>query len=162
MSCEGHVCLQGNREEQLDRFQVVETGQCTLFVMADGFAQCTARPHYVDWLTARARSLSDSGCDADAVCREISAFLAAETGHLGKASVAFVVSNENEYRYATFGDTRIYWQSRCIRTRDHSLAERYAARGFCSSESLRHHPLRNRLTRWAGVSSLTGVAMRTA
>ncbi|WP_276308765.1 hypothetical protein [Pantoea rodasii] len=27
---------QDNREEQLDRFQVVETGRCTLFMIADG------------------------------------------------------------------------------------------------------------------------------
>ncbi|NIF21601.1 PP2C family protein-serine/threonine phosphatase [Candidatus Pantoea multigeneris] len=153
LSCDGHICLKGNREEQLDRFQVVETGRCRLFVMADGFSQCTARPHYVDWLTARVRSLSDSGYIADAVCREISAFLVSETGYPGKASVAFVVSDDSEYRFATLGDTRIYWQSRRIRTRDHSLAERYAARGFCSSKSLRHHPLRNRLTRWASVGS---------
>ncbi|QGY33216.1 PP2C family protein-serine/threonine phosphatase [Pantoea cypripedii] len=155
LSSDYHLCLQGGREEQLDRFQVAETGRCTLFLMADGFSKCDARPHFVDWLTERTASLRGSGQDAEAVCMTLNALLNAHDSSPGKASVAFVISDENEHRFATLGDTRIYWLARRDRTRDHSLAERCVARGHCPPEALRHHPLRNRLTAWAGAGTGT-------
>lgn len=58
---EHHVSWQGDRAEQLDRFQVVETGKCTLLMMADGFSDCDASPHYVDWLVGQLEKLNASG-----------------------------------------------------------------------------------------------------
>lgn len=153
LTADFHLSLQGSRAEQLDRFLSVETGQCTLFLMADGFSQCDASPHYVDWLTDRLNRLAASGMDVSQTCREISHILQVRDCLPGKASVAFVVSDEGEYRYSTLGDTRIYWLNRSDRTRDHSLAERCVERGHCPPDALSHHPLRNRLTAWAGVGS---------
>ncbi|TPV23651.1 PP2C family protein-serine/threonine phosphatase [Pantoea anthophila] len=147
---EHHVSWQGDRAEQLDRFQVVETGKCTLLMMADGFSDCDASPHYVDWLVGELEKLNVSGQGAGAVCLEIGALLRAKSDFPGKASVAFVVSDDWEYRYATLGDTRIYWPSGRERTRDDSLAERCVMQGLCPPDSLRHHPLRNTLTAYAG------------
>ncbi|THB83331.1 hypothetical protein E1N66_16220 [Pantoea allii] len=147
---EHHVSWQGDRAEQLDRFQVVKTGECMLFMMADGFSHCDASPHYVDWLSGQLERLNASGQDADAVCHEIGALLCPKSDFPGKASVAFVVSDDREYRYATLGDTRIYWLSARERTRDHSLAECCVMRGACPPDRLRHHPLRNTLTAHAG------------
>lgn len=147
---EHQVSWQGGRTEQLDRFQVVETGRCTLFMMADGFSHCEASPHYVDWLTKQLSRLNASGQDARATCLEISELLCAQSDFPGKASVALVVTDEQEYRYATLGDTRIYWLRERERTRDHSLAERCVAQGLCPPDRLRNHPLRNTLTACAG------------
>jgi PPM family protein phosphatase len=150
---EYEFCLQGERDEQLDRFQVADTGKCTLFLMADGFTQCDARPHYVDWLTTQVARLDGSDLDAEAVCKALNNLLCTQEVSPGKASVAIVISDDNHHYFATLGDTRIYWLTRRDRTRDHSLAERCVIRGHCPPEALRHHPLRNRLTAWAGSSS---------
>jgi len=153
LTAEFHLSLQGSRAEQLDRFLSVETSRCTLFLMADGFSQCDTSPHYVDWLTDRLNRLAASGMDVSQTCREISHILQVRDCLPGKASVAFVVADEREYRYSTLGDTRIYWLNRSDRTRDHSLAERCVERGHCPPDALSRHPLRNRLTAWAGVGS---------
>lgn len=147
---EHHVSWQGDRAEQLDRFQVVDTGKCTLLMLADGFSDCDASPHYVDWLVGQLEKLNASGQDAGAACLEIGALLRTKSDFPGKASVAFVVSDDREYRYATLGDTRIYWLSGRERTRDHSLAECCVRRGSCPPDRLRHHPLRSTLTAHAG------------
>ena len=150
---EFYLSLQGARTEQLDRYISVEAGQYRLFMMADGFSQCDARPHYVDWLTERLNRLAASESDASHACREISSILCMRECFPGKASVAFVVSDDREYSYATPGDTRIYWLKGRDRTRDHSLAERCVKLGQCASDALSAHPLRHRLTAWAGVGS---------
>lgn len=153
LTADFHLSLQGSRAEQLDRFLSVETGPCRFFMMADGFSQCDASPHYVDWLSERLYRLAASGMDVSQACREISHLLQVRDCLSGKASVAFVVADEREYRYSTLGDTRIYWLNRSDRTRDHSLAERCVERGHCPPDALPRHPLRNRLTAWAGVGS---------
>lgn len=150
LAAEFHLSLKGSGAEQLDRFLSVETGRCTLFMMADGFSQCDASPHYVDWLTERLNRLVASGMDVGQTCREISHILQIRECFPGKASVAFMVADTREYRYSTLGDTRIYWLNRRDRTRDHSLAERCVSRGQYPPEAIRFHPLRNRLITWAG------------
>lgn len=150
LTTEHHVCLQGNRAGQLDRFVQVSTGTCTLFMMADGFARCEASPHYVDWLTARVARFEGTGKSAEAVCGETGLLLGESSPAPGKASVAFVVAESGGYRFTTLGDTRIYGLASRTRTRDHSLAERCVIGGECSPDRLRFHPLRNRLTAWAG------------
>jgi PPM family protein phosphatase len=154
LTAEFHLSLQGSRREQLDRFLSVDTGQCSLFMMADGFSQCNACPHYVDWLTERLRRLAATDMDVALVCREISEILQVRDCFPGKASVAFVVADDRQYRYATLGDTRIYWLNRSYRTRDHSLAERCVELSHCPPDALSRHPLRNRLTAWAGSGNL--------
>jgi len=154
LTAEFHLSLQGSRMEQLDRFLSVETGRCTLFMMADGFSQCDACPHYVDWLTERLNRLAASGMNVSLTCREISNILQVRDCFPGKASVAFVVADDREYRHTTLGDTRIYWLNRNDRTRDHSLAERCVELGHCPPDALSRHPLRNRLTAWAGSGNL--------
>ncbi|PXW51496.1 hypothetical protein DFO55_11868 [Grimontella sp. AG753] len=57
----------------------------------------------------------------------------------GKASVAFVVSDEQLYHYSTLGDTRIYWPQINSRTLDHSVAQLEVLRGECPPEQLRYY-----------------------
>lgn len=150
LTVEFHLSLQGSRTEQLDRFMWVETGRCRLFMMADGFSRCGARPHYVDWLTMHLERMKDSGRDLHAVCHDISALVRTADHSPGRASVAFVIADDREYHYASLGDTRIYWLNSRDRTRDHSLAERCVSLGQCPPDAIRFHPLRNRLFAWAG------------
>lgn len=147
---EHYVCLQGSRAGQLDRFLQVSTAACTLFMMADGFAQCEASPHYVDWLTARLARLHGTEKSAEAICTEITHLLGEPSPTPGKASVAVVVAERGAYHFTTLGDTRIYGLASRTRTRDHSLAERCVSDGECPADRLRFHPLRNRLIAWAG------------
>lgn len=150
LTTELHLSYQGSRTEQLDRFMWVETGRCRLFMMADGFSQCEARPHYVDWLTMHLELMKDSGRDIHAVCHDITVLLRTSDNYPGRASVAFVIADDREYHYTSLGDTRIYWLNRYDRTRDHSLAERCVSLGQCPPDAIRFHPLRNRLFAWAG------------
>jgi len=150
LTAELHLTHQGSRTEQLDRFLSVETGLCRMFMMADGFSHCDACPHYVDWLSERLYRLAASGMDVSLACREISNILQVRDCFPGKASVAFVIADDREYRYASLGDTRIYWLNSGDRTRDHSLAERCVSLGQCPPDAIRFHPLRNRLFAWAG------------
>lgn len=143
-------CGQGLREEQLDRFVVSETGRCTVFMLADGYSCTSVHPHYVDWLEEHLSDLQASGLVCSNAADEISRMLADTECHPGKASVAFVISDEQNYFYTTLGDTRIYWPSENLRTMDHSVAQLAVQRGECPSEQLRFHPFRNRLLRHAG------------
>jgi len=78
-------------------------------MLADGYSSCSAKPHYVDWLTEQLSLLKDSGIDCDDTCDEIVRLLQQTDCYPGKASLAFVVSDAANYRYTTLGDTRIYW-----------------------------------------------------
>jgi len=150
LTTEFYLSYQGARTEQLDRFICIETGQCRVFMMADGFSQCRASPHYVDWLTIHLDQMNNSGKDIHTVRHDVSVLLQSADTSPGKASVACVIADDREYYYASLGDTRIYWLNRCERTRDHSLAERCALLGQCLPEAVRFHPLRNRLFAFAG------------
>ncbi|MFK3842735.1 PP2C family protein-serine/threonine phosphatase [Serratia sp. NPDC087055] len=143
-------CNQGSREEQLDRYIAVETGRCRVFMLADGYSSCSAKPHYVDWLTEQLSLLKDSGIDCDDICDEIVRLLQQTDCYPGKASLAFVVSDAANYRYTTLGDTRIYWPAENLRTEDHSIAQLTVESGRCIAEKIRFHPYRNKLTRHAG------------
>lgn len=143
-------CIQGLRDEQLDRFVETETGRCTIVMLADGYSSCSENPHYVDWLTERVLSLKFSGLCRENAVQEITSLIAQTECYPGKASVAFVVSDEQQYQYSTLGDTRIYWPQQNIRTQDHSIAQLAVLRGECPPEQLRFHPYRNRLMRHAG------------
>ena len=147
---EYYYCSQGLRDEQLDRFVVIETGRCSIIMLADGYSCCTASPHYVDWLVEGLSALKSSGLHCANVVEEITLLLAQTEYYPGKASVAFVVSDEQLYHYSTLGDTRIYWPQTNSRTLDHSVAQLAVMRGVCPSEQLRYHPYRNRLMRHAG------------
>lgn len=147
---EYYYCSQGLRDEQLDRFVVIETGRCSIIMLADGYSCCTASPHYVDWLVEGLSALKSSGLHCANVVEEITLLLAQTECYPGKASVAFVVSDEQLYHYSTLGDTRIYWPQTNSRTLDHSVAQLAVMRGVCPSEQLRYHPYRNRLMRHAG------------
>ncbi|HCA3435145.1 TPA: hypothetical protein MOX26_004389 [Salmonella enterica subsp. enterica serovar Ball] len=143
-------CAQGLRGEQLDRFVTTETGKCTIFMLADGYSSCSEKPHYVDWLAGRLLSLKSSGLHCENTVEEITSLMAQTECYPGKASVAFVVSDERLYYYSTLGDTRIYWPQINSRTVDHSVAQLAVLRGECPPEQLRYHPYRNRLMRHAG------------
>ncbi|HCR1911729.1 TPA: hypothetical protein ONC18_004498 [Enterobacter kobei] len=147
---EYYHCSQGLRDEQLDRFVVIETGRCSIIMLADGYSCCTASQHYVDWLVEGLSALKSSGLHCENVVEEITLLLAQTECYPGKASVAFVVSDEQLYHYSTLGDTRIYWPQTNSRTLDHSVAQLAVMRGVCPSEQLRYHPYRNRLMRHAG------------
>ncbi|EFJ7594914.1 hypothetical protein AW765_004476 [Escherichia coli] len=145
-----HHCEQGQRGEQLDRFVATETGKCSIIMLADGYSSCSENPHYVDWLAERLLSLKSSGLCCGNAVEEITSLIAQTECYPGKASVAFVVSDEQHYHYSTLGDTRIYWPQINSRTLDHSVAQLAVLRGECPPEQLRHHPYRNRLMRHAG------------
>jgi serine/threonine protein phosphatase PrpC len=147
---EYHYCTQGLRDEQLDRFVVTETGSCSIIMLADGYSCCTASPHYVDWLVEGLSALESSGLHCENAVEEITLLIAQTECYPGKASVAFVISDEQLYHYSTLGDTRIYWPQKNSRTLDHSVAQLAVLRGECPSEQLRYHPHRNRLMRHAG------------
>lgn len=147
---EYHYCSQGLRDEQLDRFVVTETGKCSIIMLADGYSCYSISPHYVDWLVEGLSALESSGLHCENAVEEISSLIAQTECYPGKASVAFVVSDEQRYHYSTLGDTRIYWPQRNSRTLDHSVAQLAVQRGECPSEQLRYHPYRNRLIRHAG------------
>lgn len=119
-------------------------------MLADGYSCSSVHPHYVDWLAERLSELRASGLVCRSAADEISLMLAETDCHPGKASVAFVISDEQNYLYTTLGDTRIYWPAENHRTRDHSVAQLAVQRGECPSEQLRFHPFRNRLLRHAG------------
>ncbi|EPB5915885.1 PP2C family serine/threonine-protein phosphatase [Citrobacter amalonaticus] len=150
LGIEYHHCSQGLRDEQLDRFVVIETGRCSIIMLADGYSCCTASPHYVDWLVEGLSALKSSGLHCENVVEEITLLIAQTECYPGKASVAFVVSDEQLYHYSTLGDTRIYWPQKNSRTLDHSVAQLAVMRGECPSEQLRYHPYRNRLMKHAG------------
>lgn len=143
-------CSQGLRDEQLDRFVVSETGRCKVFMMADGYACCSVNPHYVDWLAEQLSGLHATGLNSKSAANEISRTIAEKKSYPGKASVAFVISDEQNYLYTTLGDTRIYWPIENQRTNDHSVAQLAVQRGECSPKQLRFHPFRNRLLQHAG------------
>lgn len=143
-------CSQGLRDEQLDRFVVSETGRCTVFMMADGYSCCSAHPHYVDWLAEQLSGLQASRLNCRSAANEITRILAKKNSYPGKASVAFVISDEQNYLYSTLGDTRIYWPAENYRTKDHSVAQLAVQRGECPPEQIRFHPFRNRLLHHAG------------
>lgn len=145
-----YYCEQGLRGEQLDRFVATETGECTIIMLADGYSCCAENPHYVDWLAERLLSMKSSGLHCEDAVKEITSMTAQTECHPGKASVAFVVSDEQRYHYSTLGDTRIYWPQENRRTLDHSVAQLAVQRGECPPEQLRFHPYRNRLMRHAG------------
>ena len=145
-----YYCTSGLREEQLDRFVAIETGCCTIFMLADGYASRTERPHYVDWLTEQLSLFKDSGLDCESISNEITRLLKQTECYPGKASVAFVVSDKEQYIFTTLGDTRIYWPAENLRTEDHSIAQLAVQQGSCSSEQLRFHPYRNKLMQHAG------------
>lgn len=147
---EYYHCSQGLRDEQLDRFVVLETGRCSIIMLADGYSCCTVSPHYVDWLVEGLSVLKSSGLPCENVVEEITLLLAQTGCYPGKASVAFVVFDKQLYHYSTLGDTRIYWPQTNSRTLDHSVAQLAVTRGVCPSEQLRYHPYRNRLMRHAG------------
>ncbi|AWK40954.1 hypothetical protein GPY51_22450 [Photorhabdus laumondii subsp. laumondii] len=148
-----YLCHQGQRDEQLDRFFFINTGVCSVSVMADGFSHCHASPHYVDWLGEQLYALENTGSCCNELCGEVLRILSCNDCYPGKASIAVIVSDQEKYRYATLGDTRIYWPSHSFRTTDHSLAQRCIDRGNCPAEKLRDHPLRNQLTQFAGADS---------
>lgn len=150
LKTEYYYCTQGLRDEQLDRFVVAETGRCSIIMLADGYSCCTANPHYVDWLVEGLTALKSSGLHCDYAVEEITLLIAQTECYPGKASVAFIVSDEQQYHYSTLGDTRIYWPKKNRRTLDHSVAQLAVQRGECPSEQLRYHPYRNRLLRHAG------------
>ncbi len=143
-------CNQGAREEQLDRYIAVETGCCRVFMLADGYSSNSEQPHYVDWMLEQLSLLKGSRIDCEDICDEIVRLLQRTDGYPGKASLAFVVSDAEQYRYTTLGDTRIYWLAENIRTEDHSIAQLAVESGHCIAEKIRFHPYRNKLTRHAG------------
>lgn len=156
-----YYCTQGARDEQLDRFVATETGRCTIFMLADGYSCCTETPHYVDWLAERLSALQSSGLSCGNVVHEITTLIAQTDCYPGKASVAFVVSDEQYYHYGTLGDTRIYWPQDNTRTLDHSVAQLAVVKGECPPEQLRFHPYRNRLIRHAGSGVKHHIAWQT-
>lgn len=141
---------QGQRDEQLDRFVVCETGRCTVFMMADGYSCCSVYPHYVDWLAEQLSALRASGLNCRSAADKITLALAEINCYPGKASVAFVISDDQNCLYTTLGDTRIYWPKENRRTKDDSVAQLAVQCGQCPPEQLRFHPYRNRLLRHAG------------
>ncbi len=153
LKAEFHYCHRGKREEQLDRFITVDSGKCTASMLADGYSCCSAQPHYVDWLCEQLVILNGSGLKSEDVCHEITQLLQVTACYPGKASVVFIVSDTNHYRYTTLGDSRIYWLNRGRRTADHSLAQLAVDRGLCPPERIRFHPNRHTLIRHAGGSA---------
>lgn len=156
-----HYCTQGLRDEQLDRFVAAETGRCTTVMLADGYSSCSEKPHYVDWLAERLLLLKSSGLCCENAVQEITTLIAQTECWPGKASVAFVVSDEQRYHYSTLGDTRIYWPQENSRTQDHSVAQLAVQRGECPPDQLRFHPYRNRLMRHAGAGLKHSLAWQT-
>lgn len=144
---------QGARDEQLDRYICIRTEQCLLSVMADGFSQCDAKPHFVDWLILKFEALAGFHGDCDSLCTEIENILCRDDSSPGKASIAIVVCTKDEYRLAALGDTRIYCLPYGERTTDHSLAQWCVERGHSPLDALRDHPLRNKLTKFACAGS---------
>lgn len=147
---EYYYSVQGIRDEQLDRFVITETGKCNIIMLADGYSCCPTTPHYVDWLVERISTLACSELHCEDAIAEITSLIAQTECYPGKASVAFVVSDDQRYHYSTLGDTRIYWPQKSTRTLDHSVAQRAVLRGNCPPEQLRNHPYRNRLMQHAG------------
>lgn len=143
-------CSQGIRNEQLDRFVATDTGRCTIFMLADGYSCCSVNPHYVDWLAERVSHLQASELCCKNAMDVITQLIAQTECYPGRASVAFVISDNRCYHYSTLGDTRIYWPQEYDRTHDHSIAQLAVQRGECLPEQLRFHPFRNRLIRHAG------------
>ncbi|MGV7960150.1 hypothetical protein QPK13_03220 [Photorhabdus tasmaniensis] len=143
----------GNRREQLDRFFHFRTDTHSVSIMIDGFSYCGSSPHYVDYLGEQFATIQYARLDSDSICDEINRILNAHDGYPGKASIAIIVSDQEYYRYMSLGDTRIYWPSMQKRTVDHTLAQRCVEQGKSPAETLRTHPLRNRVTQFVSKDS---------
>lgn len=142
------LCEKGHRSEQLDRFFYFQTRAHTISVLIDGFSQCHASPHYVDYLGEQLMTIHYAQLDSDGICNAIEQILNTNCGYPGKASIAIIVSDEKNYRYLSLGDTRIYWPTARKRTQDHTLAQRCVEQGKARADVLRTHPLRNRVTQF--------------
>lgn len=122
---------------------------------------CSEKPHYVDWLAERLLFLQLSELSGENTVQEITTLIAQTKCWPGKASVAFVVSDDQLYHYSTLGDTRICWPQENSRTQDHSVAQLAVQRGECPPDQLRFHPYRNRLMRHAGAGTKHLLAWQT-
>jgi len=143
---EYRYCMQGLRDEQLDRFVVTYTD----IMLADGYPCSTVNPRYVDWLVEELSALESSELNCENTVEKITLLVAEIECYPGKASIAFVVSDEHQYHYSTLGDTRIYWPQQNSRTLVHSVSQLAVLRGECPSEKIRYYPYRNRLMRHTG------------
>lgn len=137
--------IQGDREENLDRYGHIVKGNWSISYLLDGYVIC--EPHYVDALENKLRELEDApeNLSLDEIEDKLSQAISGIIQEEGKASVVFVICAERKLVILSAGDTRAYLPARQQRTLDHSRAQQLVDQGKAHAETLHQHPCRRYL-----------------
>jgi serine/threonine protein phosphatase PrpC len=138
---------QGDRSENLDRFNHIKGSNWTISYILDGYGLAT--PHYVDELTLNIKSqiIGLGKTTKKQIFIAIDQAISSTTESKGKASAVFAICIDSETHLISIGDTRAYLLDSKARTKDHSQVQHLIDNGAVSSEKANQHPLRKYLRR---------------
>lgn len=139
----------GDRDENLDRSTFYSGANWSLSLLVDGFKPIghTLVDALIESLNTIFSSVSDSklSCYEDLTTLVNKALM--NTEGVGKASLVFALSLNDDVRIYHLGDTRAYFIDNGIRTFDHSVAQDMVNRGASPKEFISTHPYRNILNK---------------
>ncbi|MGF1708901.1 PP2C family protein-serine/threonine phosphatase [Enterovibrio baiacu] len=152
----GYKTSLGDRSENLDRFLHYSNDYYFILIMLDGFQ--TENHNFVDNFCENVEAyfnlLSNNKKSFEGLESDINLILSEVKGR-GKASVAICLGVGNKVKVFSSGDTRVYLINSKVRTKDHSVAQKYIDDGRSPPESLAKHPHRRKLFKFIDKSTIS-------